>query len=107
MSSRFVSGGAINPESGEAVHVAAAAAETKGVEQVKDGDDDDDDDGGPAAVGRNKAEWEAVERELGEERKKREEARARAVEGGEQSLYDILQANKGMILTSPNSPLIL
>ena len=41
-------------------------------------------------------EWEAVQRELDAERRRREEARKSAVEGsGEKSLYDILQANKG------------
>ena len=41
-------------------------------------------------------EWEAVEKELEAERKRREEARVKAATGeGEKSLYDILQANKG------------
>lgn len=44
-------------------------------------------------------EWEAVQKDLEEERRQRAEARKLAVEGGEggeRSLYDILQANKGM-----------
>lgn len=42
-------------------------------------------------------EWEAVQKELEAERRRREEARVKAVEGGgEKSLYDVLQANKGM-----------
>lgn len=42
-------------------------------------------------------EWEAVQKDLEEERRQRAEARKLAVEGGEggeRSLYDILQANK-------------
>ncbi|KAF4585355.1 putative NEFA-interacting nuclear protein NIP30 [Ophiocordyceps camponoti-floridani] len=42
----------------------------------------------------HKADWESVQRELAAERKKREEARAKAAAGEEKSLYDILQANK-------------
>ncbi|OTA99821.1 hypothetical protein M426DRAFT_324807 [Hypoxylon sp. CI-4A] len=43
------------------------------------------------------SEWEAVQRDLEADRKRREEARKAQVEGGpggEKSLYDILQANK-------------
>ncbi|KAK2056193.1 hypothetical protein LY76DRAFT_595403 [Colletotrichum caudatum] len=79
--SRFVSAGAINVETGEAV----AAEETK-----KNGD------GAAAAVEARKkaAEWEVVQSELEAERRRREEARVKSVEGGERSLYDVLQANK-------------
>ncbi|KAL0936016.1 uncharacterized protein CTRU02_208231 [Colletotrichum truncatum] len=73
--SRFVSAGAINAETGEAV----AATEPKA---------------GDAGETRKNTEWEAVQKELEAERKRREDARVKAVEGGEQSLYDILQANK-------------
>lgn len=45
-----------------------------------------------------KAEWEAVQRELEAERKRREEQRLRESSAGEKSLYDILQANKGEFL---------
>ncbi|KAK1979275.1 N-terminal domain of NEFA-interacting nuclear protein NIP30-domain-containing protein [Colletotrichum cereale] len=82
--SRFVSAGAINAETGEAVVVAAA-------EETKNGD------GTAAQVAvepKKNAEWEIVQRELEAERKRREEARVKSVEGGERSLYDVLQANK-------------
>ncbi|KAK6227502.1 hypothetical protein QIS74_01057 [Colletotrichum tabaci] len=84
--SRFVSAGAINAETGEAVVA----------EETKKGDDGA---GGAAAAAsavepRKNAEWEIVQRELEAERKRREEARLKSVEGGERSLYDVLQANK-------------
>ncbi|TKW54902.1 hypothetical protein CTA1_493 [Colletotrichum tanaceti] len=86
--SRFVSAGAINAETGEAVVA----------EETKKGDGGD---GGAAAAAaasavepRKNAEWEIVQRELEAERKRREEARVKSLEGGERSLYDILQANK-------------
>ncbi|RFU75955.1 nefa-interacting nuclear nip30 [Trichoderma arundinaceum] len=80
MSNRFVSGGTIS-SSGEVSR---------------------DDSGHDAVVAaareplmKKDAEWEAVRHELEEDRRRREEARTRAVEeGGQQSLYDILQANK-------------
>ncbi|EFQ32504.1 hypothetical protein CGRA01v4_05937 [Colletotrichum graminicola] len=82
---RFVSAGAIDVKTGEAVvaeetkngdGTTAAAAATTAIEAKK------------------KAEWEIVQRELEAERKRREEARVKSVEGGEKSLYDVLQANK-------------
>jgi NEFA-interacting protein NIP30 len=76
MSSRFVSGGKMDAETGE--NVASSAGE-----------------GAVTAAPKVNAEWEAVQKELEAERQRREEARKKAVEGGEQSLYDILQANKG------------
>ncbi|GJC92687.1 nefa-interacting nuclear protein [Colletotrichum higginsianum] len=85
--SRFVSAGAINAETGEVVVA----------EETKKGDDGV---GGAAAAAasavepRKNAEWEIVQRELEAERKRREEARLKSVEGGERSLYDVLQANK-------------
>ncbi|KAH6695299.1 N-terminal domain of NEFA-interacting nuclear protein NIP30-domain-containing protein [Plectosphaerella plurivora] len=75
MSSRFVSGGKIDAETGE--NVAPSAGEVASTVAPK-----------------VNAEWEAVQKELDAERQRREEARKKAVEGGEQSLYDILQANK-------------
>ncbi|KAK1967304.1 hypothetical protein LY78DRAFT_692126 [Colletotrichum sublineola] len=78
--SRFVSAGAINAKTGEAVVV----------EETKNGN-------GAAAAAvepKKNAEWEIVQRELEAERKRREEARLKSVEGGERSLYDVLQANK-------------
>ncbi|KAJ0350766.1 hypothetical protein COL154_010123 [Colletotrichum chrysophilum] len=82
--SRFVSAGAINAETGEAV--AAAEGESKAVTSTTGS--------GDAGQTRKNAEWEAVQKELDAERKRREEARVKAVEGGERSLYDVLQANK-------------
>ena len=68
--SRFVSSGTISSTGGE---TAKPATESKG-------------DLNP--------EWERVQKELEAERAKRSEARRKAVEGEEKSLYDILQANK-------------
>lgn len=79
--SRFVSAGAINAETGEAV--ANEADKTANTTQP------------PAAESKKTAEWELVQKELDAERRRREEARIKAVEGGEKSLYDVLQANKG------------
>lgn len=76
MSSRFVSSGKIDAETGE--NVAPAASEDSSLVAPK-----------------VNVEWEAVQKELDAERRRREETRKRQVEGGEQSLYDILQANKG------------
>lgn len=76
MTSRFVSGGAIDSASGERIEVAAPAD-------------------GEAAVGKNNAEWEAVQKEVEETRKRREEARKLEESGEQKSLFDILQANKG------------
>ncbi|KAK2016806.1 hypothetical protein LZ32DRAFT_644921 [Colletotrichum eremochloae] len=78
--SRFVSAGAINAKTGEAVVI----------EETKNGN-------GAAAAAvepKKNAKWEIVQRELEAERKRREEARLKSVEGGERSLYDVLQANK-------------
>ncbi|CRK17362.1 hypothetical protein BN1708_012022 [Verticillium longisporum] len=77
MSSRFVSGGKIDAETGEVVTPDASDKNTAQETRSK-----------------GNAEWEAVQRELDAERRRREEARAKAVEGGEKSLYDVLQANK-------------
>ena len=46
---------------------------------------------------RKQREWEVVQKELDDERRKREEARVKAAEGGgERSLFEILEANKGL-----------
>ncbi|KAI8215981.1 hypothetical protein K4K54_000378 [Colletotrichum sp. SAR 10_86] len=82
--SRFVSAGAINAETGEAV--AVAEGESKAVTSTTGS--------GDSGQTKKNAEWEAVQKELDAERKRREEARVKAVEGGERSLYDVLQANK-------------
>ncbi|KAJ4309816.1 hypothetical protein N0V84_011295 [Fusarium piperis] len=79
MSNRFVSAGTIG-SSGELSKDTGAAAAPTG-QPLYDS-------------GRNK-EWEAVQKELDAERRRREEQRVKAATGeGEQSLYDILQANK-------------
>lgn len=81
MSSRFVSGGAIDGASGEAV-VLAKSTEPRGHNS--------------SINTRHLAEWETVERELQEERRKRAEAKqAAGSSNGEKSLYEVLEANKG------------
>lgn len=75
MSSRFVSGGTISGEGSKDEAVAAAATARE-------------------PLAKKSVEWETVQHELDEERKRREHARAELAEGGQQSLYDILQANK-------------
>ncbi|KAI0400657.1 N-terminal domain of NEFA-interacting nuclear protein NIP30-domain-containing protein [Xylaria palmicola] len=94
MTSRFVSAGTIAGDGGGEQHApaadSAAGAET-GAET-----------GMGMGAGRNAnanaVEWEAVQKDLDEERRRRAEARKAAVEGGgaggERSLYEILQANK-------------
>jgi len=75
MASRFVSVGTIDASSGEAVSDAAT---------------------GPSPAAPNNSEWEAVQRELEAERRRREEARrAEGAPGAERSLFEVLQANKG------------
>lgn len=76
MSNRFVSGGTIGDGAPEGGGEEAPA---------------------PAA-GRNAAQWEAVQKELDEERQRREEQRRKAMTGEEKSLYEILQENKGTLL---------
>ncbi|KAI2629469.1 putative NEFA-interacting nuclear protein NIP30 [Xylaria nigripes] len=71
MASRFVSGGVIAGDDGDDV---------KAREHHE-----------PA---RDSAQWEAVQRDLEAGRRAREESRRAAVEGGEKSLFEILQANK-------------
>ena len=82
MSSRFISGGAIDPSSGERIEAAPADNERP--------------------VGKNTAEWEAVQKEVEEQRKRREEVRRQEEAGEQKSLYDILQANKGTSFFSPS-----
>lgn len=87
MSSHFVSGGTILPGSEEGTKdapgpssIAAAAPR----EQLSS----------------KNIEWEAVEKELEADRKRREEQRLKTATGEEKSLYDILQANKGLFFAS-------
>ncbi|KAL7799177.1 hypothetical protein V8C37DRAFT_366884 [Trichoderma ceciliae] len=79
MSNRFISGGTISSsgevskdESGHEAVVAAARE----------------------PLMKKNSEWEAAQHELEEDRKRREQARASSAAEGQQSLYDILQANK-------------
>lgn len=75
MSNRFVSGGTINT-SGDASEATDAIPRSQ--------------------LGQN-TEWEAVQRELENDRKRREEQRLKSATGEERSLYDVLQANKGLL----------
>lgn len=59
-----------------------------------DGGDGGGSGGGGGGGSKTSVEWEAVQKDLEEERRRRVEARKATVEGGEKSLYEILQANK-------------
>jgi len=92
--SRFVSGGAIDAASGEAVSVTAAtgdqgtAASPHPRQQAQTQ---------TPAQHKRAAEWEAVQRDLDAERRRREEqrrAQGAGAGGEERSLYEVLQANK-------------
>ncbi|KAL8341499.1 hypothetical protein RB601_005553 [Gaeumannomyces tritici] len=106
--SRFVSAGAIDAATGHAVSSVAIDADPTATSRPGGGG------GGaatsapepaPAAVGsssssssgssKRQSEWEAVSRELEEQRRQREAEARRAAEGGEKSLFAILQENKG------------
>lgn len=82
MSSRFVSAGAIDPTTGEATTQPPATTTASGTpgETRKPPVDDN---------------WAAVERELAEERKRKEAHKAALAAGGEKSLFEVLEANKG------------
>jgi hypothetical protein len=82
MSSRFVSGGVVKAN-GETVPG-----------ELEKGEDGATSGGGVREAPKN-AEWEAVQKELEAERKRREEKRVKAASGEEKSLYEVLQANKG------------
>ena len=82
MSSRFVSGGVVSgTEDVTASDVAAAAAAQKPESKTSQS---------------KNPQWDTVQKELEEERKRRDETRLKAASGEERSLYDVLQANKGM-----------
>ncbi|KAK1484491.1 hypothetical protein CTAM01_12996 [Colletotrichum tamarilloi] len=87
--SRFVSAGAINAETGEAVpqDTTATPATNAGASAAGSAPKS-------APESKKSAEWDLVQKELDAERRRREEARVKSVEGGEKSLYDVLQANK-------------
>lgn len=77
MASRFISTGAIDPTSGHHVEAEAPAGT------------------GPAGAegSKNKEAWEAVQKEVAEERRRRAAEKASDEPG--KSLYDVLQENKG------------
>lgn len=89
MADRFVSGGTITSSGqvshDESGHAAVVAAHREPLMKRS------------AAA----EEWETVQHELEEERKRRERARADLAAEGQQSLYDVLQANKGVSLNYP------
>ncbi|KAL7936802.1 N-terminal domain of NEFA-interacting nuclear protein NIP30 domain-containing protein [Trichoderma chlorosporum] len=76
MSGRFVSGGTMSGEGPKDESGREAAAAVR------------------EPLAKKSVEWETVQHELDEERRRREQARAELAEGSQQSLYDILQANK-------------
>ncbi|KAI3331432.1 hypothetical protein HD806DRAFT_160210 [Xylariaceae sp. AK1471] len=90
MTSRFVSGGTITTGDG--------AVETKAQEPPPMAAVERKGSGSGSGSGSNTVQWEAVQKDLEEERRRRDEARRTAVEGGvaggERSLYEVLQANK-------------
>lgn len=75
--SRFVSGGTI----GEGASSSAPAPADSGPDDK--------------AKSAKAAEWQAVQAELDAERQRREEHRRKVAEGGDKSLYEVLQENKG------------
>lgn len=92
MSSRFVSGGAIDAATGDAVDLAKVKAEAAATTTTSTLTTPS----APPTTARQ-AEWAAVEKELEAERQRRAEARkALGSAGGapEKSLFDVLQANK-------------
>lgn len=84
MASRFVSAGAIDPNTGDA---AAAQPSTTAPQADADRQQKEPND-----------EWLAVEKELAAERRRREEARSAAASSNQPSLFEVLQANKGVSL---------
>ncbi|KAI1655233.1 hypothetical protein F4813DRAFT_184919 [Daldinia decipiens] len=91
MTSRFVSGGTIAGDDGEPQQSASVPPSSKTQEASETQKWDKE------TIKRN-AEWEAVQRDLEADRRRREEARRAQVEGGpggeNKTLFDILQANK-------------
>lgn len=78
MSSRFVSAGAIDPVTGEAASDTATNSSAPPADPKTD-------------------EWLVVQKELDAERRRREEHKASAAAAGEEkSLYEVLEANKGL-----------
>ena len=121
MASRFVSAGAIDPTTGEAAAAAAATAAGAGTNvppssstatQPPPRASPPSAAGRPTLSGAGQAQsepeettiapsvendrWLAAQKELEAERQRRQEQRTAAAAGGEKSLYDVLQANKGL-----------
>jgi hypothetical protein len=97
MSSRFVSAGTIDAATGHAVTTGGGGGDDDGGAAVAAAAVDSPPPPLPASVAKRQSEWEAVSRELEEQRRQREEtARKAAEEGGEKSLFAILQENKGV-----------
>ncbi|KAI0892471.1 hypothetical protein F4806DRAFT_231469 [Annulohypoxylon nitens] len=91
MTSRFVSGGTIagTDQTEPAPKQSSPLATTAKQEAAQWGEEKGEE--------KKITEWEAVQRDLEADRRRREEARRAQVEGGaggERSLYDVLQANK-------------
>ncbi|KAI1136868.1 hypothetical protein F5Y05DRAFT_88985 [Hypoxylon sp. FL0543] len=87
MTSRFVSGGTIAGDGHTEPQQSSASASPPRAQDAQ----------WDREAHRKNAEWEAVQKDLEAERRRREEARKAQVEGGaggERSLYEILQANK-------------
>ncbi|TGJ76433.1 hypothetical protein E0Z10_g10874 [Xylaria hypoxylon] len=88
MASRFVSGGTIAGDDSVTGDEGSHEGVPKETGTAKEGE---------RVANATSVEWEAVQKDLDEERRRRAEARKRDVEGGtggERSLYEILQANK-------------
>lgn len=83
--SRFVSSGAIDTTSGAQVEDAGGQPPAAAPRAGKAGAEDS---------GKNKEAWEAVQREVEEERKRRAAEKGSGEPG--KSLYDVLQENKGI-----------
>ncbi|KAJ6445712.1 cytochrome b-c1 complex subunit 9, mitochondrial [Purpureocillium lavendulum] len=90
--SHFVSGGKIGP-SGEPYKDESGKATPQEGQQQQQQQQQQQKQQAPQPLAKN-VEWEAVQKELDAERKRREEARHKAAAGEEKSLYEILQANK-------------
>lgn len=93
--SRFVSSGAIDPASEAHVEDTGAQPRAAAPPAGKAGSED---------AGKNKEAWEAVQREVEEERKRRAAEKGSGEAG--KSLFDILQENKGIfpLTRSPLKP---
>ncbi|KAL1893582.1 hypothetical protein Sste5346_006413 [Sporothrix stenoceras] len=97
MSSRFVSGGAIDAATGDAVDLAKVKESMKSTSTAttSTATTSTTQSSTPLVSSARQAEWAAVEKELEADRQRRAEARKALGSGAqEKSLYDVLQANK-------------